>query len=52
MKKIINSIMVTLFGYIPFKDAYDYPENKIEFRGFIHREVDSISEDTHRFKIY
>lgn len=50
MKKLLNSIAINFWGCIPFKDVYEYPKQKVNFRGFIHMDVDRISTDSRTFK--
>lgn len=52
LQRKANGIMVRLFGSIPFKKQFKYKQKEIDFRGMIHRQVDSISNDTRTFKNY
>ena len=52
MKKILNSICLFFFNRVAFPSKYKGEHEEINFRGFIHFEIDRLSTDTKRFKIY
>lgn len=49
MKKFINSVIIALFGYIPFKSIYKPPAQKIEFGEILKFMIDKTSVDSRRF---
>lgn len=52
LQRKANGITLFFFNRVAFPSKFKQPYQKIEFRGFIHKAVNEISEDSKTFKIY